>query len=67
VRVTFGRCDQLYIGSTNIQLRVDRKVEYFKILLPSSMWYGNEWFYIKDVASYAPPFTGREPVLTKKW
>lgn len=57
----------MYIGSTNIQLRFDRKVEYFKILLPSSMWYEGEWFYAMNVASSALPFTIQEPVSTEKW
>jgi hypothetical protein len=42
-------------------------VEYFKILLPSSMWYEGEWFYAMNVASSAPPFTRREPVSMEKW
>lgn len=66
-RVTPGHDDQLYVGSANIQLSTSQKAEYFKILLPSSVRYENEWFYAKNVADSAPPFTGREPVSTKKW
>lgn len=66
-RVTPGRGGQLYIGPANIQLCSSRKVEYFRIPLPSSMRYEGEWFYAKNMAGSALPFTGWKPVLTEKW
>lgn len=40
---------------------------YFKILLPSFVRYEGEWFYIRNTASSAPCFTGREPVSMDNW
>jgi hypothetical protein len=42
-------------------------VGYLKILLPTSVSSEGEWFYVKNLASSAPCFTGQEPVSTEDW
>jgi hypothetical protein len=61
-----GRSGQLYVCLANIQLRSDRKTKYFKIPLPSSMWYEVEWFFVKNVAGSAPLFTSQELVTMEE-
>jgi hypothetical protein len=62
-----GHGGQLHIGLANIELHFSWKTEYFKIPLPSSMRYEREWFFDRDVAGSAPPFTGWEPVSMEEW
>jgi hypothetical protein len=67
VWVNLGHGNLLYIGSVSIQLRSGRKAKYFKIPLPSSVRYEGEWFYARNVAGNALPFTGWELMSTEKW
>jgi hypothetical protein len=60
--VSLGHDDQLLVGWTVIPLHFGQKAEYFKISLPSSVWYQGKWFYMRNVAVSAPLFTDREPV-----
>lgn len=67
MRVSPGHDHQLYVDSVIIKLCFSWKAKYFKIPLPSFIWYEGKWFYVRNMARSAPPFTGREPVSSGEW